>query len=169
MKSKYLGAYNIFNFRKGDADLKDLLPVDGNSVFAAVKNGVLLAKFVMLISPAAIDLKKFRMLFYSESTRLLFTHHFKKDLAPKSRFDIVENANAVIAGSQAVGCQLTNIGVPDIMDGKVCSGVFLPVIVNNSNMILLLAKPDAGNVLATHQSSCASSDARSLWRRLDIS
>ncbi len=67
-------------YRKDDSDLKAVLPVNATTVFEAVKNGVLLGKFIKLISPDAIDAKIFRISFTADICFISFFYFQKFDL-----------------------------------------------------------------------------------------
>jgi hypothetical protein len=87
-----------------DPDVKHLgFPLDskGMSIFSAVKDGILLCKLINFCVPGTIDERAINKV---------------KGL---NAFKITENNNLVINSAKAIGCQVINIGAPDLAEGKV--------------------------------------------------
>jgi len=86
-----------------DPDVKYLgfpLNPKGMDIFNAVKDGVLLCKLINFCVKGTIDERAIN----------------KKNL---NAFKITENNNLVINSAKAIGCQVVNIGAPDLAEGKV--------------------------------------------------
>jgi len=86
-----------------DPDVKYLgfpLNPKGMDIFSAVKDGVLLCKLINFCVKGTIDERAIN----------------KKNL---NAFKITENNNLVINSAKAIGCQVVNIGAPDLAEGKV--------------------------------------------------
>ncbi|KAI8842123.1 calponin homology domain-containing protein [Chytridium lagenaria] len=83
---------------RDDADVAHLLPLSGNSLFEACKDGVLLVKLINQSVPGIINEKQV---------------HRK----PKNPIHASENLQMVITGAAAIGCQIHNIGAEDIKKG----------------------------------------------------
>jgi len=87
-----------------DPDVKYLgfpLNPKGMDIFTAVKDGVLLCKLINFCVKGTIDERAINK---------------GKGLNP---FKITENNNLVINSAKAIGCQVVNIGAPDLSEGKV--------------------------------------------------
>ncbi|KAI9224314.1 calponin homology domain-containing protein [Blastocladiella britannica] len=85
---------------KGDKHLADRLPIapEGMDVFDACRDGILLAKLINHSVPDTIDERALNL------TRL-------------NVYKITENQLVVINSAKAIGCQVTNIGAQDLIDG----------------------------------------------------
>lgn len=84
---------------KGDEDLKDYLPIacDGDSLFHAFDNGVLLCKIVHVIDPDAIDLRVI------------------KNTKNMSVFEINNNLKLGLAASKSLGVKLIGVAPSDFV------------------------------------------------------
>ena len=84
---------------KGDADLGDYLPIatDGDSLFHAFDNGVLLCKIVHVIDPDSIDLRVI------------------KNTKNMSVFEINNNLKLGLAASKALGVKLIGVAPADFV------------------------------------------------------
>lgn len=91
----------INNALKNDKDIGNRLPIPTNdmSLFKAVNDGLVLCKLINDAVPDTID------------ERVLN----KKNLNP---FKIIENQTLAINSAKAIGCNVVNIGVQDLVDGK---------------------------------------------------
>jgi hypothetical protein len=87
-----------------DPDVKYLgFPVNpkGLDIFTAVRDGVLLCKLINFCVPGTIDERAINK---------------GKGI---NAFKITENNNLVINSAKSIGCQVVNIGAPDLSEGKV--------------------------------------------------
>jgi len=86
---------------EGDADLKGKLPISvaGDALFKACTDGILLCKLINYSVPETID------------ERVLN----KKNL---SQFKMMENQSLCINSAKAVGCNVVNIGVHDLIEAR---------------------------------------------------
>lgn len=86
---------------EGDAELATKLPISaqGEALFKACQDGILLCKLINYSVPETID------------ERVLN----KKNL---SHFKIMENQNLCINSAKAVGCNVVNIGPHDLVEGR---------------------------------------------------
>lgn len=84
---------------KGDEDLGDYLPIvcDGDSLFHAFDNGVLLCKIVHVIDPDAIDLRVI------------------KNTKNMSVFEINNNLKLGLAASKSLGVKLIGVAPADFV------------------------------------------------------
>uniref|UniRef100_A0A8C5MKT3 Plastin 1 n=1 Tax=Leptobrachium leishanense TaxID=445787 RepID=A0A8C5MKT3_9ANUR len=86
---------------KDDPDVKHILPMnpDNNSLFASLRDGILLCKMINMSQPDTIDERAIN------KTRL-------------TEFTISENLNLALNSASAIGCTVVNIGAEDMKEGK---------------------------------------------------
>lgn len=93
---------NWVNMKLGeDIDLKHILPIDedGNSLYEAVKDGILLCKIINYSCPDTIDERAI-----NKKNLTLYTKH--------------ENLTLALNSAQAIGCNIVNIDAHDLAKGK---------------------------------------------------
>lgn len=93
---------NWINFKlKDDPDLKHLLPLDenGDDLYEAIKDGILLCKIINFSCPDTIDERAI-----NKKSLTLYTKH--------------ENLTLALNSAQAIGCNIVNIDAHDLAKGK---------------------------------------------------
>lgn len=86
---------------KDDPDLKHLLPLDenGDNLYEAIKDGILLCKIINFSCPDTIDERAI-----NKKNLTLYTKH--------------ENLTLALNSAQAIGCNIVNIDAHDLAKGK---------------------------------------------------
>lgn len=86
---------------KDDTDLKHLLPLDsnGDNLYEAIKDGILLCKIINFSCPDTIDERAI-----NKKNLTLYTKH--------------ENLTLALNSAQAIGCNIVNIDAHDLAKGK---------------------------------------------------
>jgi len=86
---------------KGDPDLKHILPLDtnGDNLYEAIKDGILLCKIINFSCPDTIDERAIN----------------KKNLTLYTKY---ENLTLALNSAQAIGCNIVNIDAHDLAKGK---------------------------------------------------
>lgn len=86
---------------KDDQDLKHLLPLDqnGDNLYEAIKDGILLCKIINFSCPDTIDERAI-----NKKNLTLYTKH--------------ENLTLALNSAQAIGCNIVNIDAHDLAKGK---------------------------------------------------
>lgn len=86
---------------KDDRDLKHILPLDqdGNNLYEAIKDGILLCKIINFSCPDTIDERAI-----NKKNLTLYTKH--------------ENLTLALNSAQAIGCNIVNIDAHDLAKGK---------------------------------------------------
>lgn len=90
------------NFKlKNDPDLKHVLPLDqnGDNLYEAIKDGILLCKIINFSCPDTIDERAI-----NKKNLTLYTKH--------------ENLTLALNSAQAIGCNIVNIDAHDLAKGK---------------------------------------------------
>eukprot|EP00618_Florenciella_parvula_P031483 CAMPEP_0119481916 /NCGR_PEP_ID=MMETSP1344-20130328/10019_1 /TAXON_ID=236787 /ORGANISM="Florenciella parvula, Strain CCMP2471" /LENGTH=665 /DNA_ID=CAMNT_0007516297 /DNA_START=158 /DNA_END=2151 /DNA_ORIENTATION=- len=87
-----------------DPFLSSRLPMDPNSdeLFEQCADGIIFAKLVNMVDSEAVDERALNM----KKTKKL------------SKFQAIENCNLAINAAKSIGCQITNIGATDLIDGR---------------------------------------------------
>jgi hypothetical protein len=86
----------------GDKFLSTRLPMDttNDDLFSQCSDGLIFAKLVNIVEPDTIDERALNM------------------KAKLSKFQVIENCNLAINAAKGIGCQITNIGASDLMEGR---------------------------------------------------
>ena len=85
-----------------DKFLSSRLPMDttNEDLFSQCSDGLIFCKLVNIVEPETVDERALNM---------------KKKL---SKFQVIENCNLAINAAKSIGCQITNIGATDLMEGR---------------------------------------------------
>jgi plastin-1 len=95
---------HLNNLLGDDTDLKYIMPidVDSHALLTAVRDGVLLAKFINLAQPDTIDMRAVNL---------------PKNGKTLSLFQINENLNLAVQAAKSIGVVTTNVGATELSNG----------------------------------------------------
>lgn len=103
-EEKVAFAEHINRTLSDDSFLSSRLPMDPNSdeLFEQCADGIIFAKLVNMVDSEAVDERALNM----------------KKNKKLSKFQAIENCNLAINAAKSIGCQITNIGATDLMEGR---------------------------------------------------